>query len=92
MGRIDPAKGIPLLLHARADACGPDGDWHLNVPGLREKNEFARIVVTALRDAWSSRTQWRQLGRSAAKSARVKYWPDDFLRVIASPMFASSTP
>jgi len=42
------------------------------------------LLTAALREAWAAREQWRALGAAGAASARRRYQPADYLRLIAA--------
>ena len=39
-------------------------------------------LVASLSEAWAERDRWKELGEAAARSAGMRYRPDDFLRII----------
>jgi len=41
------------------------------------------LLAESLREAWDQRPRWREMGRAAAVSARARYRPEDFRRIMA---------
>jgi glycosyltransferase involved in cell wall biosynthesis len=73
-------KGRPVL----ATRVGGAEDWIVHgQTGFLCAAPTQSLLSASIREAWATRERWRSLGEAAAESARARYRPADFLKIIS---------